>query len=89
MSELMNRDPFHCAICKRPVACVLSVYDHVRCLRKFRFYCHGRVQEAYLTQEEIEYNRVTITMCFEGMPRTESPCLPSEADRSLPPPARP
>jgi hypothetical protein len=43
-----------CAICNKPVERVESMYDIAHGAKRFRVYCHGDMEEAFLNDEIIE-----------------------------------
>ena len=51
---LVLHDVPMCAVCKKPVERVESMYDIALAAKRFRVYCHGDVEEAVLHDVTIE-----------------------------------
>ena len=43
-----------CAICNKPVERMESMYDIAWARKRFRVFCHGQMEEAFLNDEIIE-----------------------------------
>ena len=43
-----------CAVCNKPVERMESMYDIAWARKRFRVYCHGQTEEAFLNDETIE-----------------------------------
>ena len=43
-----------CAVCNKPVERMESMYDIAWARKRFRVYCHGQTEEAFLNDEIIE-----------------------------------
>ena len=43
-----------CAVCNKPVERMESMYDIAWGRKRFRVYCHGQTEEAFLNDETIE-----------------------------------
>lgn len=43
-----------CAVCNKPVERMDSMYDAAWARKRFRVYCHGQTEEAFLNDETIE-----------------------------------
>ena len=50
-----------CAVCNKPVERMDSEYDINTCQKRFRVYCHGQVEEAFLNDMDI-WNADSIRM---------------------------
>lgn len=42
-----------CAVCNKPVERMVSMYDISMAIRRFRVYCHGQTEEAFLNDMDI------------------------------------
>jgi hypothetical protein len=42
-----------CAVCNKPVERMESMYDISMAIRRFRVYCHGQTEEAFLADEAV------------------------------------
>ena len=52
--DLALHDVPLCAICNKPVERMESMYDIAWARKRFRVYCHGQIEEAFLNDETIE-----------------------------------
>ena len=50
-----------CAVCNKPVERMDSMYDINTCQNRFRVYCHGQTEEAFLNDMDI-WNAGSIRM---------------------------
>lgn len=50
-----------CAVCNKPVERMESMYDINTCQKRFRVYCHGQTEEAFLNDMDI-WNADSIRM---------------------------
>ena len=50
-----------CAVCNKPVERMDSEYDINTCQKRFRVYCHGQTEEAFLNDMDI-WNADSIRM---------------------------
>jgi hypothetical protein len=59
--DLALHDVPMCAVCNKPVERMDSMYDINTYQKRFRVYCHGQVEEAYLNDMDI-WNADSIRM---------------------------
>lgn len=50
-----------CAVCNKPVERMESQYDINNCQKRFRVYCHGQTEDAFLSDMDI-WNADSIRM---------------------------
>ena len=59
--ELALHDVPMCAVCNKPVERMESMYDINQYQKRFRVYCHGQMEEAFLNDMDI-WNADSIRM---------------------------
>jgi hypothetical protein len=63
-----------CAVCNKPVERMESMYDMNAYQKRFRVYCHGQVEEAYLNDMDI-WNADSIRMGQAFIDKLQQPQL--------------
>ena len=63
-----------CAICNKPVERMESIYDISQYQKRFRVYCHGQMEEAFLSDIDV-WNADSIRMIQAFVDKLPQPQL--------------
>lgn len=66
-----------CAVCNKPVERMDSMYDIYKNQKRFRVYCHGQIEEAFLNDMDI-WNTDSIRMGQAFVDKLTQPQLESK-----------